>query len=176
MFKEKCKHFYLMFIMQEYLLVVQQESFCRLAGLFKTQGQIHHRNRVCVSSVVLSIGSPLNTQPFLHCLPVTTYLMLLLWLSYIIVQLVTFDAIITILLVMKCLVYISCLCFSCPGTITGDAKCSLSDGNCSHGISLRPCCVGLYGQCYILSQQNCLFFGGHWHDDQVSTYIYDVNT
>ncbi|XP_029189340.2 inactive rhomboid protein 2-like [Acropora millepora] len=56
---------------------------------------------------------------------------------------------------------------SCPGTITGDAKCSLGDGNCSRGISLRPCCVGLHGQCYILSQQNCLFWGGHWHDDKV---------
>ncbi|XP_068682671.1 inactive rhomboid protein 1-like [Montipora foliosa] len=62
---------------------------------------------------------------------------------------------------------------SCPGKIIGSTNCNSSDDNCANGITLRPCCVGLHVQCYILSKQYCLFVGGHWHDDKL--LCHDVN-
>ena len=77
-----------------------------------------------------------------------------------------------------CDVFLFCLILddcSCPGKIIGSTKCNSSDDNCANGITLRPCCVGLHVQCYVLSKQYCLFVGGHWHDDKVYTCTINIS-
>jgi len=66
------------------------------------------------------------------------------------------------------ILWCSWLCFSCPGVIIGSSQnCSSNSLNCTNGITLRPCCLGLHSMCYVISQQNCAFLGGHWHKDKV---------
>lgn len=60
------------------------------------------------------------------------------------------------------------VCFSCPGkTIGFSMNCSSSSQNCTHGVTLRPCCAGLHSQCHVISLELCSFLSGHWHDDKV---------
>ncbi|XP_073248356.1 inactive rhomboid protein 1-like isoform X2 [Porites lutea] len=56
---------------------------------------------------------------------------------------------------------------SCPGVVIDSENCSSNSVNCTHGITLRPCCLGLYCQCQVISQSKCSFQRGHWHKDKL---------
>ena len=61
--------------------------------------------------------------------------------------------------------------FSCPGVVIDSKNCSSNSVNCTNGVTLRPCCLGLYCQCQVISQSKCSFQGGHWHKDKVKQNI-----
>ncbi|XP_020623672.1 inactive rhomboid protein 1-like isoform X1 [Orbicella faveolata] len=54
---------------------------------------------------------------------------------------------------------------SCPGVII--RNCSSGSLNCTNGITLRPCCLGLHSQCEVTSEQSCIFRRGHWYKDKM---------
>lgn len=57
---------------------------------------------------------------------------------------------------------------SCPGVIIGGSvNCSSSSLKCIHGITLRPCCLGLHSECFVMSKDHCSFFGGRWYNDKL---------
>ncbi|KAJ7371059.1 hypothetical protein OS493_028222 [Desmophyllum pertusum] len=56
---------------------------------------------------------------------------------------------------------------SCPGVSIDYRNCSASSLNCTHGVTLRPCCLGLHSQCEVTSEQYCTFQGGHWYKDKI---------
>ncbi len=65
---------------------------------------------------------------------------------------------------------------SCQVTYDGEvlggaSKCQEEDRNrtvkCAGGVTLRPCCVGLLGDCVITTKENCSFQEGYWHADKV---------
>lgn len=56
---------------------------------------------------------------------------------------------------------------SCPLAGSIARNCSSGSLNCTHGITLRPCCLGLHSQCEVMSEQNCTFMRGHWYKDKV---------
>lgn len=54
-----------------------------------------------------------------------------------------------------------------PGIIIDTGNCTSPNSHyCRHGVTLRPCCLGLYSQCEVISEQYCLYMGGHWHQNQ----------
>ncbi|CAH3150014.1 unnamed protein product [Porites lobata] len=56
---------------------------------------------------------------------------------------------------------------SCPGVVIDSENCTSNSVNCTRGITLRPCCLGLYCQCQVISQSKCSFQRGHWHKDKL---------
>ena len=64
---------------------------------------------------------------------------------------------------------------SCTGIFQGDilggaSRCREElnqTTDCTGGVTLHPCCVGLLGDCVITTQDNCTFQKGFWHPDKV---------
>ncbi|KAL9954611.1 hypothetical protein ACROYT_G042175 [Oculina patagonica] len=56
---------------------------------------------------------------------------------------------------------------SCPGVSIDARNCSSKSPSCTHGVTMRPCCLGLHSQCEVTSEQNCSFQGGHWYKDKM---------
>lgn len=71
----------------------------------------------------------------------------------------------------SCFLFCWIVYFSCPGVVIDSENCSSNSVNCTHGITLRPCCLGLYCQCQVISQSKCSFQRGHWHKDKVRRNI-----
>ena len=67
----------------------------------------------------------------------------------------------------------SCLYLYHGTVIGGVSQCSSSNseglsGDCSGGVVLHPCCVGIEGQCILTTEENCSFQEGYWHPEKVS--------
>ena len=43
--------------------------------------------------------------------------------------------------------------------------------DCTGGVVLHPCCIGLLGECIITTKENCSFQEGYWHPSKVCLYV-----
>ncbi len=64
----------------------------------------------------------------------------------------------------------SCIGKYSGSVLGGASRCRAelnSTSDCSGGVVLHPCCVGILGQCAITTEANCTFQEGYWHKDKL---------